>query len=110
MASATQRGHPATPSALIVNRADKAVAGLFLEPLTSARGFSRETFALALAWQNLLWGLGVPLAGAIADRSGAVSVMVVGALLYAVGLYTMADVTSPTGLYLAAGVVTGIPA
>ena len=44
--------------------------GLFTEPLSALRGWDRETFALAIAIQNLLWGLGQPVAGAIADRFG----------------------------------------
>ena len=44
--------------------------GLYLDPMTVAKGWSRETFALAMAIQNLLWGIGVPVAGAIADRYG----------------------------------------
>lgn len=86
----------------------RSVAGLFLEPITNARGFSRETFALALAWQNLLWGIGVPIAGTFADRHGAVKVLVVGALLYAGGLYGMANASTATALYWTAGIVTGI--
>ena len=45
----------------------RSIFGLFLDPMTEARGWDRETFALALAIQNLLWGIGVPIAGAIAD-------------------------------------------
>ena len=48
----------------------RSTFGLFLEPMTEARGWDRETFALALALQNLLWGIGVPIAGAISDRFG----------------------------------------
>ena len=44
--------------------------GLFLDPMTVANGWSRETFGLAMAIQNLLWGIGMPVAGAIADRYG----------------------------------------
>ena len=56
--------------------------GLFLDPVTLAKGWGRETFALAMAIQNLLWGLGVPLAGAIADRHGSARVLIFGALAY----------------------------
>ena len=52
----------------------RSTFGLFLEPMTLARGWGRETFALAMAIQNLLWGIGVPIAGAIADRRGAAPV------------------------------------
>ena len=46
----------------------RASFGLYLEPMTVANGWSRETFSLAMAIKNLLWGIGVPVAGAIADR------------------------------------------
>ena len=64
-------------------------------------------FAFALAVQNLLWGLGQPFAGTIADRFGAVRVMCVGALMYAVGLLLMRYATAPPSLDLAAGVLIG---
>ena len=82
--------------------------GLFLEPLTAARGLTRETYGLALALQNLFWGLGLPLAGALADRHGAARVIVAGAVVYAVGLYGMGEVATGPGLYLFAGVLTGL--
>jgi len=81
--------------------------GLFLEPMTGARGWSRETFSLALAIQNLVWGLGVPVAGAIADRFGAGRVIMVGAVVYAVGLYGMSIAETGSALHMTAGVLTG---
>ncbi len=57
--------------------------GFFLTPLSQANGWGRDVFALALALQNLLWGIGQPFAGAIADRFGTARVLCVGALLYA---------------------------
>src|SRR5215467_4736336 len=60
--------------------------GFFLTPLSQANGWGRDVFALALAIQNLLWGLGQPFAGAIADKFGAPRVLCVGVLLYALGL------------------------
>ena len=82
--------------------------GLFLEPMTAARGLTRETYGLALALQNLFWGLGLPLAGMLADRHGASRVIVAGAVVYAVGLYGMGEVATGPGLYLFAGVLTGL--
>ena len=73
--------------------------GLWLQPMTMERGWSRETFALAIAIQNLAWGLFAPLAGMVADRYGAFRVLVVGALVYAGGLVLMG--LSTTGLALA---------
>ncbi len=82
--------------------------GLFLEPMTVARGWNRETFAFALALQNLLWGIGVPVAGAMADRLGPAKVLAAGAVLYAAGTFGMAEADSSVVLYLSAGLMTGL--
>ncbi|MCZ2290527.1 MAG: MFS transporter [Burkholderiales bacterium] len=82
--------------------------GLFLQPMTMDRGWSRETFAFALALQNLVWGFTGPLAGVWADRFGAWRVLIVGALLYAGGLVTMALASSGLGLSGSAGVLLGM--
>jgi MFS family permease len=86
----------------------RSVLGLFLEPMTLERGWSRETFGLAMAIQNLFWGAGVPVAGALADRYGPTRVLIVGALMYALGLWGMAMAESSLMLYLAGGVLTGL--
>jgi MFS family permease len=91
----------------ILSFGPRASLGFFLTPMSQAHGWGREVFALALALQNLLWGVGQPLAGAIADRFGTVRVMVSGALLYAVGLAVMAHATTPGLLDLSAGVLLG---
>ncbi|WP_377846483.1 MFS transporter [Bosea sp. UC22_33] len=85
----------------------RASAGLFQIPMTVQFNWGRDTFSLALAIQNLLWGLGAPFAGAIADRYGTVRVLCVGALLYAAGLVMMAYATTPLQLHLGAGVLIG---
>ena len=81
--------------------------GLWLQPITQAQGWTRGTFAFALAIQNLAWGVFGIFAGMAADRFGAFRVIVGGALLYALGLVGMA--LSPTGLLftLTAGVLIG---
>lgn len=81
--------------------------GLWLQPITQAQGWTRETFAFAIAVQNLAWGVFGIFAGMVADRFGAFRVVVGGALLYALGLLGMA--LSPTGLLftLTAGVLIG---
>ena len=82
--------------------------GLWLQPVTMDRGWSREAFALALAIQNLGWGLAAPLAGVMADRFGAFRVLLVGSLFYAAGLAGMATSTSSLGFALSAGVMIGV--
>jgi len=75
--------------------------GLWLAPITMDRGWTRETYSLAMALQNLAWGLMGPIAGMLADRFGAWRAMMVGALLYSAGLLAMA--LAPTGLAFALG-------
>ncbi|QDW37126.1 MFS transporter [Bradyrhizobium sp. KBS0727] len=81
--------------------------GFFIQPMTREFAWGRDVFGLALALQNLLWGLGQPIAGAIADRFGLLRVMVVGALLYAGGLLVMRYAANPGSLDLGAGVMIG---
>ncbi len=81
--------------------------GLWLQPITQARDWSRESFALALAVQNLSWGLVGIFAGMLADRFGALRVLVGGALLYALGLWGMASSSTPTAFALTTGVLIG---
>src|SRR5712671_4409022 len=81
--------------------------GFFLTPMSSAHGWGRDVFALALAIQMLLWGAAQPLAGAVADRYGAAPVLSIGAVLYALGLATMAYAATPGMLHLTAGAVIG---
>ncbi len=82
--------------------------GLWLQPITVERGWSRETFAFALAIQNIAWGLAGPIAGMIADRYGAYRVLVVGGLLYSMGLVLMALSTSGLAFTGSAGLLIGM--
>ena len=82
--------------------------GLFLQPITMDRGWTRETFAFALAVQNLAWGLAGPFAGALADRFGAFRVLVVGSLLYSGGLVLMGLASTPYGFTGSAGLLLGM--
>ena len=92
----------------LVGFGGRSVFGLFLEPMTVANGWNRETFALAMAVQNLLWGVGMPVAGAFADRFGPVKVILVGALIYAGGVYGMSQADTSLNLTLFGGVMTGL--
>ena len=64
--------------------------GLWLQPITQAQGWTRETFAFAMAIQNLAWGVFGIFAGMVADRFGAFRVLIGGAVLYGAGLVGMA--------------------
>ena len=81
--------------------------GLFLQPMSSDLGWGRETFALAMAVQNLMWGVTQPFAGMLADRFGTARIVLIGALLYVLGLFAMAHATSPVMLVLTTGVLIG---
>jgi MFS family permease len=81
--------------------------GFFVQPMGREFSWGRDVFGLALALQNLLWGLGQPIAGAIADRFGVLRVMCIGAVLYAGGLLLMRYAATPLSLDLGAGVLIG---
>ncbi|MDH2382631.1 MFS transporter [Bradyrhizobium sp. CER78] len=81
--------------------------GFFVQPMGREFAWGRDVFGLAIALQNLLWGLGQPIAGAIADRFGLLRVMIVGALLYAAGLLLMRYSTTSVSLDISAGVLIG---
>ncbi len=82
--------------------------GLFNLPITSANGWGRETYALAIALQNLVWGFAQPVAGALADRYGPFKIMVIGGFLYGLGLIGMALTSDPFLFNLAGGLAIGI--
>jgi MFS family permease len=82
--------------------------GLFTAPLSEARGWERDVFALAVAIQNLAWGIGQPLAGIVADRWGSARVVAVGGLLYVLGIAAAPFGDTPVLLHLTVGVLTGL--
>ena len=82
--------------------------GLWLQPITMERGWTRETFAFALAIQNLTWGVAGLFVGMVADRFGAYRVLLAGSLIYALGLATMAIAATPLAFTASAGVLLGI--
>lgn len=85
----------------------RSTMGFFLTPMSTANGWGRDVFALAIAIQMLLWGAAQPFVGAIADRFGPVLVLCAGALLYAVGFAWMVFAKTPGEMYLSAGVLIG---
>lgn len=84
------------------------VQGLFLLPVSMDRGWSRETFAMAMALQNLTWGVAQPFTGMIADRHGSAKVIAAGLVFYAVGLIGMTLAATPAMFVLTAGICVGI--
>ena len=85
----------------------RSSVGFFMQPMSLQFSWGRDVFALAFAVQNLLWGIGQPFAGAIADKFGSVRVICIGALLYAVGLFVMRYSSTPLELNLGAGLLIG---
>jgi len=86
----------------------RSTFGFFMQPMSREFAWGRDVFGLALAIQNLMWGIGQPISGAIADRFGSLRVISVGALLYAAGLMLMRYATTPFSLDISAGVLIGI--
>ena len=82
--------------------------GLWLQPITQDRSWTRETFAFAIAIQNLTWGFSGIFVGMVADRFGAFRVVVVGAACYALGLMGMAHANTPMLFMLSAGILIGL--
>ena len=81
--------------------------GFWMQPISQANGWTRETYSLALALQNLMWGVFGPFAGMAADRFGTMRVVLVGAVSYMAGLVWMALVTNPTLFIVGSGVFIG---
>jgi predicted MFS family arabinose efflux permease len=82
--------------------------GLWLQPITQDRGWTRENFAFAIAIQNLAWGVSGIFAGMAADRFGAFKVILGGSLMYALGLMGMAYASTPLLFSLSTGVLIGM--
>ncbi len=92
----------------IINFGVRSTFGQFTLPISEAHGWPRETYSLAIALQNLLWGIATPMAGALADRYGSARVLMVGAVLYAIGIVTMNYAGSPFILHMGGGIIVGI--
>lgn len=79
--------------------------GIFLVPISEINKWGREVFAISIAFQNLMWGVWQPFTGRISDRIGAGYVVVIGAVLYSLGLFLMGTTSTKTGFLLASGIV-----
>jgi MFS family permease len=85
----------------------RSAMGFYQLPMLAEKGWDRTTFGLAMAFQNLAWGIGTPIFGALADRYGTWRVLALSGIMYAAGLVLMAMATSPGMLYLGGGVLVG---
>ena len=86
----------------------RSAMGFFQLPILQDNGWDRTTFGMAMALQNLFWGMGQPLFGLIADKFGSWRVLALGALLYAAGLVVMAVAPSPIWLHVGGGILIGL--
>jgi MFS family permease len=85
----------------------RSTFGFFMQPMSKEFAWGRDVFAFAFALQNLLWGIGQPFAGAIADRFGTIRVIAIGGLMYAAGLALMRYSDTPLALNATVGVLIG---
>jgi MFS family permease len=91
----------------IINFGVRSTFGLFTDHITNFHGWPRETYSLAIALQNLFWGAMTPVAGALADRYGSARVLITGAVIYAIGIVTMAQADTAALMHLGGGVLAG---
>jgi MFS family permease len=91
----------------MVSFGPRSAMGFFLTPMSQSNHWGRDVFALALAIQNLLWGVGQPFAGAMADKFGTNKVLMVGTIFYAAGIALMSYSATPVALDLTAGMLVG---
>jgi MFS family permease len=114
--ASSQQSAPFNPTAVIVCGCliamiafgVRSTMGLFNGPITEANGWGRETFGLAMALQNLIWGAAQPFAGAFADKFGSYRVIIAGAAIYAAGTAMMVIADTGPMMYLAGGLLMGL--
>lgn len=86
----------------------RSAMGFFQQPILDTTGWGSATFGLAIAIQNLAWGIGQPVFGALADRYGAYKSLAAGGLIYALGLYIMGTADAPIWLHIGGGILVGL--
>ena len=92
----------------VITFGPRSAMGFFQLPILEDTGWNRTTFGLAMAIQNLLWGVSQPIMGAISDKYGTWRVITFGAICYVAGLWMMANATTQTELHIGGGVLIGI--
>lgn len=94
---------------LSLNMGVRQTFGIYLEPMTIANGWTVTQFSLAMAIQNVLWGLFTPFVGILADRFiGPLRMLIVGAVLYALGVVIMALADHIVVFNAGAGIIIGL--
>jgi MFS family permease len=86
----------------------RSAMGFFQLPMLAEKGWDRTTFGLAMAIQNLAWGFGTPIFGALADKYGTWRVLALSGIMYASGLVLMANADSAAMLHVGGGVLVGL--
>jgi len=86
----------------------RSAMGFFQQPILDTTGWGSATFGLAIALQNLAWGVGQPIFGALADRYGAYKSLAAGGIIYAAGLYMMGTADAPIWLHIGGGLMVGL--
>ena len=86
----------------------RSAMGFFQLPMLAEKGWDRTTFGLAMAIQNLAWGLGTPVFGALADKFGTWRILALSGIMYSTGLYLMATADSVAALHIGGGVLVGL--
>jgi MFS family permease len=92
----------------VISYGPRSSFGFFMRPMTADNAWGRDVFAFSVALQTLIYGMVQPFSGAMADRFGTIRVVIVGALLYASGVYMMSRAATPGELYLTSGVLIGL--
>ena len=92
----------------IINFGVRSTFGLFTVPISEAHQWPREIFSLAVAIQNLAWGIFTPIAGMLADRYGSARVIMAGAVIYAIGVVVMAVSQNALVFHLGGGLLLGV--
>lgn len=85
----------------------RAGFGLFVQPMSEANGWGRDVLSMALAIQNLSWGIVAVFAGGIADKFGNFRVLLAGAFCYAIGMFGMAYSSTEPAIIATAGLIVG---
>lgn len=86
----------------------RAVLGMFLSPISVENGWTRDILSMTIAVQNLMWGIGQPFAGAVADRFGTLRVFWAGSIMYAAGLACMVLPLPPVAMHILSGTLVGL--